>query len=108
MSETIQLLAVGDVCLSSAVQESMSRFGTGFAFALWTEIFEAADVRFGNLECMIAPDKMPVAERPDHTMLCRASMAEGLWAAGFDVLNLAANTGIHSADAVVPPTTPPT
>ena len=91
MADMIQLLATGDICLSKEVRENMTRFGTGFPFDLWTEIFQAADVRFGNLECMIAPDNMPVSQRADHTMLCPASMAAGLWDAGFDVLNLAAN-----------------
>jgi hypothetical protein len=91
MADTIQLLATGDICLCEPVRQSMDRFGAGFPFELWGEIFEAADVRFGNLECMIVPDRMPVERAPEHKMLCTASMAEGLWQAGFDVLNLAAN-----------------
>lgn len=89
----VTLVAVGDILLARRVATVIEARGPEYPFLAVAPVIRSADVAFGNLECPITPDAVPVPKlfsfraMPEH--------AVGLRRAGFDVLSLANN---HTLD----------
>jgi poly-gamma-glutamate synthesis protein (capsule biosynthesis protein) len=87
----VRLLFAGDVMLGRSVEAAAtSRSDWAFPFRRVAARLQAADVAFGNLECVAATAGPPTTFRADPRTLT------GLREAGFDVVSLANN---HTADA---------
>jgi len=82
--------AVGDISLGGDVRDVLTRYGSGFVFEPCRQMLARADLRFGNLECVITPGAIEAGAGKSDLWLPE-SLADGLWAAGFGVLNLAQN-----------------
>lgn len=93
-SAGITLLFAGDIMLGRAVESAASsRRDWTFPFRRVATRLQAADVAFGNLECVAATAAADAA----HAMFpADPRSLEGLREAGFDVMSLANN---HTADA---------
>jgi poly-gamma-glutamate synthesis protein (capsule biosynthesis protein) len=87
----VSLIFAGDMMLGRAVEAAASARGDwALPFRRVAPRLQAADVAFGNLECVAATSGPPTTFRADPRTL------EGLREAGFDVVSLANN---HAADA---------
>ena len=87
----VSLVFVGDMMLGRAVEAAArSRGDWAFPFRRVAPRMKAADIAFGNLECVAATSGPPTRFRADPRTL------GGLRDAGFDVVSLANN---HTADA---------
>lgn len=90
---SVTLVAVGDILLARRVAKAIHTRGPDHPFHAVTSVLRSADIAFGNLECPITRDAVPVPKLfsfralPEH--------AGGLRRAGFDVLSLANN---HTLD----------
>ena len=87
----VHLVLAGDMMLGRTVEAAASSRGDwAFPFRRVAPRMQAADIAFGNLECVAASSGPPTTFRADPRTL------HGLQEAGFDVVSLANN---HAADA---------
>lgn len=95
--ETVVLLAVGDVLPHRNVKATARERGWAHVFERVAPAIQGADIAFANLEGPIAP----VRGGPVHGEVFNApaDLADGLAAAGFDVVSLANN---HAWDQGIP------
>lgn len=89
-TETIQVVAVGDVMLGRSVNSTMhSRGDWTFPFLATAEYLKSADVTFGNLESPFG-QSCPITN--EGMVFCADTRSvEGLVYSGFDVLSVANN-----------------
>lgn len=87
----VVLAAVGDLSFSGEPGEAALREGPEFPFAALGLALAAADLRFGNMESVLVPGDFPASELSPRALASSDRVAPALRAAGFDVLNLAAN-----------------
>lgn len=86
---TARVVFVGDIMLSRTVAKKMRERGADFPFASTTQLIQAADIAFGNLETTIT-DGEPV-EAFEMRFRADAHAGGSLKDAGFDILSLANN-----------------
>ena len=89
-SGRVTLAAVGDVMLARTVRDRIAANGAEVAFAGVSEILAGADLAFANLDTAIG-----VAEPKGYTFRAPPIAADGLVAAGIDLVSLANN---HALD----------
>lgn len=95
----LTLGAVGDVAFRGDVDDCCATHGVAWAFAPMQEHLARADLLFGNSESVFLPPDFPMQELDETGLVSRLpgpDLAAGLRAAGFDILNMAAN---HVLDA---------
>jgi len=95
--QDLHLLFVGDINLARHVNKELRKLqDIEQAFAYVQPFLHLADVRFGNLECVLT--RQPLLKRPNHTYYLRAVPKDVhfLKLLKFDVLSLANN---HTLDA---------
>jgi poly-gamma-glutamate synthesis protein (capsule biosynthesis protein) len=95
--EDLHLFFVGDISLARAVTPEIKKtkdFQTAFPFV--KSLFQLADVRFGNLECILSRE--PIRERKRHAYYLNADpgFSSVLKALSLEVLSVANN---HTLDA---------
>jgi len=90
---TVTLVAVGDILLDRGVGRRIARFGPAYPFAKVADQLRRADIAFGNLECPISRDGVPVPK--PFSFRADPDAARGVAPAGLDVVSLANN---HALD----------
>lgn len=96
LSPTVELAAVGDVMLARWVAKRIEREGPAATLKGAETAFAGADVRVGNLECVIG--EVPLGKRKAIMLKAPSSTAAAL-KGRFDVLTLANN---HALDCGLP------
>ena len=92
-TSTAELVAVGDVMLSRAVQRKIEEFGPNYPFQKVCQVIREADVAFCNLECAITLSQTSILKR--NVFGVKPEEARGLSFAGFDIVSLGNN---HALD----------
>jgi poly-gamma-glutamate capsule biosynthesis protein CapA/YwtB (metallophosphatase superfamily) len=87
--ELVELVAVGDVMLSRTVEERMDVLGGEYPFQVVADLLHGADLAIGNLESPLSLKGDPIGKR--FIFRAHPRYADGVVAAGFDVLSLASN-----------------
>ncbi|MFQ5640399.1 MAG: CapA family protein [bacterium] len=93
LSETISVVAVGDVMLGSWVLESLKANGVLYPFAAAKPYIQSADIAIANLEAPFTEAEAPFPKRFNFKV--PPAYAIGIKRAGFDVVTLANN---HTMD----------
>lgn len=91
--EEVVLAAAGDIMLGRSIGEGVLRRGSAYPFEFVAQALREADIAFANLESPISGGGLP-AEK-DFVFRAPPEAAEGLAAAGIDVVSLANN---HALD----------
>ncbi len=89
----ISLVAVGDILLSSSIEERMEAYGTPYPFQAMAPLLQQADITVGNLLTVLSDGGSPAAK--PYVFRAHPRMAAALAWAGFDVVSLANN---HAMD----------
>jgi gamma-polyglutamate biosynthesis protein CapA len=85
----------GDILLDRGVKTYIDGEGIYYPYEKINCVFDSSDIVFGNLECPLTLEGIPVLKRRDLIFHAHPSNAAALKAGGFDVLNLANN---HAMD----------
>ena len=99
----VRVVAVGDLMLGTPVKQLILSRGADYPYRKYRRLLQDADLTFGNLETPLSdrgtptPGKSPESLRAGTNYLFRAPpvAAQGLAAAGFDVVSIANN---HTMD----------
>jgi len=94
----MRIALVGDVMLGRLVNDRLRREGPAYPWGDVLPLLRRADLRFANLECVLADDGAPWPRKTFHFRSDRRNVA-ALEAAGIDVVSLANN---HVLDHGVP------
>ena len=96
----MRIALVGDVMLGRLVNDRLRRERPAFPWGDVLPLLEQADLRFANLECVLADDGPPWPGKRFHFRSDRKNVAS-LTAAGVDVVSLANNHVLdHGAEAL--------
>jgi len=87
----ITVLLTGDILLDRGVKEYIDREGVHYPYEKVRDVFIGSDIVFGNLECPLTLEGIPVLKRRDLIFRAHPFNAEALKAGGFNVINLANN-----------------
>ncbi len=95
-TQTVEIVAVGDILLSRGLESKIGKFGADYPFANVSGTLSGADLAFGNLENPLT-GKCKKAEKR-YQFQADPSSAKILSNAGFDVLSLANNHSLDCGD----------
>lgn len=100
-SPTLDIVAVGDIMLGRGVLNQMlARNDFSFPYRAIHDELAQGDLRVANLECMVTDLVPPPTDNFTFTFICPTKGADGLAAAGFDILTLANNHSNGAGQAV--------
>lgn len=91
--EVVHVAFAGDIKLDGYIGKKVKEHGFSYPFAKVKDIFDSADIVYGNLECSISRLGEPVDKK--YTFRAEPDMVRVLKEAGFDLMDLANN---HSGD----------